>query len=891
MKTTNIDNLVEKGLILSKDKKYIKGCRKKNSLEGIICIPDSIVGFESDSNGFENCNKITHIVLPPNFGSICDNSFDGCSSLVSINIPDSVEYIGENAFRGCSSLQYIKIPKSCVTIYEPFSTNIFIEVDEENPKYHSVNGSLYDTKEKKLIKYYCGVLEKEARIEENTEIIDNYAFSGCTNLHSAILPDTIIRIGDYVFDNCRNLQVAIFPSNITEIPAGAFAGCNLLEKFSISENINIINDDSFRDCISLERIVIPSSVSRINYDAFRGCIGLKEVVIEGKPTIEQSAFSGCESLESFSAINIDECFLYTHLSDSKNLVKIISSSKTINASDVFRKNETELKVMSMLYNGWGMNITKIRGNMHNPKSFKSLDERWNHSLEEFYDKEQSKSMILAEDWSGNSGIGLVLGWNDYHAIDVDSLDFTTCLHKKNKEAVIDKFLELLGLPKDYPWIVKSGSGCGFHIIFKCEKLDESFSSKSYTPNLHYVYYRDYSVNRYYSVRLFQRLELRWEDHLILPPSIHASGQRYEFYNGIPNSAPAMIGIGDINNLIIHYCGRLIIDYYTFDNKTFKLIDMCKCFTKSDSWRGDEEVEEDSMEWLEKANTPEALNTLALEYVLDKSLVSKKKAKELFEKSNSDLSNYNLASLISCGYFEGSSDDVEYYLSQIKNTKELSYVEYNTYDDSIVEDLFAVVRNNAKELPSKSDCILFFDTETTGLPKNYNAASSDTDNWPRLVQLSWILTTSKGQILNKGNYIVKPQGFVIPKESSDVHGITTEYANSHGAELQDVLDKFIIDFNRTNKIVGHNINYDKKIIGAEMYRMSMADIMDSKETICTMKSSTDFCQIPGFSGFKFPTLQELYKKLFNENFDNAHDAESDVMATMKCYFELVKRKII
>ena len=106
-----------------------------------------------------------------------------------------------------------------------------------------------------------------------------------------------------------------------------------------------------------------------------------------------------------------------------------------------------------------------------------------------------------------------------------------------------------------------------------------------------------------------------------------------------------------------------------------------------------------------------------------------------------------------------------------------------------------------------------------------------------------------------------------------------------------MDKFIIDFNRTNKIVGHNINYDKKIIGAEMYRMSMADIMDSKETICTMKSSTDFCQIPGFSGFKFPTLQELYKKLFNENFDNAHDAESDVMATMKCYFELVKRKII
>ena len=79
-----------------------------------------------------------------------------------------------------------------------------------------------------------------------------------------------------------------------------------------------------------------------------------------------------------------------------------------------------------------------------------------------------------------------------------------------------------------------------------------------------------------------------------------------------------------------------------------------------------------------------------------------------------------------------------------------------------------------------------------------------------------------------------------------------------------MDKFIIDFNRTNKIVGHNINYDKKIIGAEMYRMGMADIMDSKETICTMKSSIDFCQLPGFRGFKFPTLQELYKKLFKQD---------------------------
>ena len=889
MRTSNIEDLVEKGLILSEDKKYIQGCKSDNSLEGIICIPDSIRGFELGGSGFANCNKITHIILPSTFESIHNDSFAGCSSLVSINIPNSVDYIGSGAFRGCVSLQYIRIPNSNVRINHPFTTNIFIEVDDDNPNYHSSNGSLYDAKKKALIKYYCDVLGKESKIEKNTEIIDDYAFAGCMNLHIAILPDSIIQIGEHVFENCLNLQIARFPPKIKEIPSYTFSGCNSLEDFVINGDIERIRWNSFSSCVSLEQIEIPSSIRIIDNEAFSGCTGLKKIKIGGRPTIAQSAFSGCESIESFHTENIDETFLYTHLSDSKNITQIASGEKVISALDVFKKNETEMKVMSMLYNGLGMNITKIRGNGKNPKSFKDLDEKWNHSMDDFYDEEQSKGMVLTENWYRNSGIGLVLGWNNYHAIDVDDINWQVVGYdssgKLDMKHIIEEFLELLGLPKDYPWVVKSGSGCGFHVIFKCEELDETFSSKSYTPNLHYVY------NRLDSTRLFQRLELRWRDHLILPPSIHISGGRYEFYNGIPNSIPAMIEIGTINNLILHYCGRLKIGNYTCNNKSIKLIDMCKCYAEFDSWRYDVESKEDSMDWLEKANTSETLNALALKYVLDNEIASKKKAKELFEKSNSDYSNYNLASLIACGFFDGSVDDVEYYLSQIKNVKDLSYVEYNSYDISIVEDLFATVRNNAKELPSNVDYIIFFDTETTGLPQNYNAKSSDTYNWPRLVQLSWVLATSKGQIINKGNYIVKPQGFVIPQGASVIHGISTEYATSHGTELQEVLDKFIADFNRADKIVGHNINYDKKVIGAEMYRMGTADIMDSKKAICTMQSSVDFCKIPGCNGYKYPTLQELYKRLFNKDYDNAHNAESDILATMKCYFELLKKGIV
>ena len=58
--------------------------------------------------------------------------------------------------------------------------------------------------------------------------------------------------------------------------------------------------------------------------------------------------------------------------------------------------------------------------------------------------------------------------------------------------------------------------------------------------------------------------------------------------------------------------------------------------------------------------------------------------------------------------------------------------------------------------------LFFDTETTGVPKNYKAPITDLDHWPRLVQLGWILCDEQGSELQTGNDIIKPNGFIIPE---------------------------------------------------------------------------------------------------------------------------------
>ena len=187
--------------------------------------------------------------------------------------------------------------------------------------------------------------------------------------------------------------------------------------------------------------------------------------------------------------------------------------------------------------------------------------------------------------------------------------------------------------------------------------------------------------------------------------------------------------------------------------------------------------------------------------------------------------------------------------------------------------------------------LFFDTETTGVPRNYKAPSSDTRNWPRLVQLAWILADEEGNRIHEGNLIVKPEGFVIPTDATKIHGITTQKALAEGILLKDAISMFKADLDLANFVVGHNVDFDKKIVGAEMVRLGMSDELGRKKSYCTMLSTTNFCKIPGPYGYKYPKLQELYKKLFGKEFDNAHDAISDIEATEQCFWELRKRKLI
>ncbi|WP_339924060.1 DNA polymerase III subunit alpha [uncultured Cyclobacterium sp.] len=188
--------------------------------------------------------------------------------------------------------------------------------------------------------------------------------------------------------------------------------------------------------------------------------------------------------------------------------------------------------------------------------------------------------------------------------------------------------------------------------------------------------------------------------------------------------------------------------------------------------------------------------------------------------------------------------------------------------------------------------LIFDTETTGLPRNYNAPMSDLENWPRLVQLAWQLHDDKGRLVSNNNFIVKPEGFTIPYNSEKIHGISTQRALKEGHDLEKVLEIFEVDLKNSSYLVGHNIGFDISIVGAELLRTNKSIEDLEKEPLDTKNISTEFCAIPGGKGgkFKWPTLIELHQRLFGEGFGDAHDAAYDVDATAKSFFGLIKEGV-
>ena len=189
--------------------------------------------------------------------------------------------------------------------------------------------------------------------------------------------------------------------------------------------------------------------------------------------------------------------------------------------------------------------------------------------------------------------------------------------------------------------------------------------------------------------------------------------------------------------------------------------------------------------------------------------------------------------------------------------------------------------------------LIFDTETTGLPRDWNAPITDSDNWPRAIQIAWQLHDAMGQVIDHQDYLIKPEGFDIPYDAERIHGISTALAVQDGNPLSEVLEKFNTALSKTKFVVGQNVGFDVNIMGAEFHRLAVANNLQELPVLdtCTEVTAT-LCQLPGGrSGkFKLPTLTELHKHLFGEGFGEAHNATADVEATTRCFFELVRQRV-
>jgi len=192
-------------------------------------------------------------------------------------------------------------------------------------------------------------------------------------------------------------------------------------------------------------------------------------------------------------------------------------------------------------------------------------------------------------------------------------------------------------------------------------------------------------------------------------------------------------------------------------------------------------------------------------------------------------------------------------------------------------------------------ILVFDTETTGLPKERNPSIYQTQQWPFIIQLSYIVydTETNELVILVNDYINIAFDTQISKESQEVHNITREMLNG-GVTIKEALHKFNEYAKQCDLIVGHNVSFDKRMIMVEGVRNKIK--MEVGQTYCTMRNSTEICKIEkinpeGETYFKFPTLSELHFHLFKKIPKNTHNALIDILICLRCFCKIENNKDI
>ena len=210
----------------------------------------------------------------------------------------------------------------------------------------------------------------------------------------------------------------------------------------------------------------------------------------------------------------------------------------------------------------------------------------------------------------------------------------------------------------------------------------------------------------------------------------------------------------------------------------------------------------------------------------------------------------------------------------------------TDTDFVDEDKSTTAETNSISEPIDEKYIIVMDVETNGLIKQRGLTpnKNNLDYFPRIVQFSWGLYTEDGECKEMKDFIIKPDGWNMNGKEK-FHGITQERALKEGVDIKYVLTEYknYIE-NHCCKLVCHNLNFDQTVVISELMRLDMN--VNDVESFCTMKNTINYCKLtPMVRGeYKWPSLEQLYYKCFNEDIDNAHNSKYDVINTAKCYFK-------
>jgi DNA polymerase III subunit epsilon len=183
-------------------------------------------------------------------------------------------------------------------------------------------------------------------------------------------------------------------------------------------------------------------------------------------------------------------------------------------------------------------------------------------------------------------------------------------------------------------------------------------------------------------------------------------------------------------------------------------------------------------------------------------------------------------------------------------------------------------------------LLFVDTETSGLPKDWSKPYSERGNWPHLVQVAWVLYARDGQQIKEENFYIKASDYEMSPVSQRIHGISREFLQEKGHDRNEVMLRLQQDLLHYQPlVVGHFMQLDYHMLGMGFYRAGLDNPLQDLPNYCTMLGTSHFIRE---ARNRHMRLGELYLRLFQETLENEHDALVDALATARCFFELWRK---